>query len=159
MQKARAAFNILSIIWRLLIYVSAALTMLPPSSEHGLLTMQPNLVMIIVISLGILTSILEYAIKGPGRYSILIVIDILAGLFLYLVYPQTIIGAVFALPIINGFRSSKGTGYWTALFIALVYLFGGIILTLVANMQQGTFHNPASVVFSLSVLFLSFFWG
>jgi diguanylate cyclase (GGDEF)-like protein len=158
MQKARSAFNILSIIWRLLIYASAALAVLGDASLHGVLSLQNSLIMIIIIVIGVLTTIIEYALKGSGKFSVLIAIDVLAGLFLYVVYPHTIAGAIFALPILNGFRMNKGAGYWTTLMLSIVYLFGGIILTLSANMH-GTFNDPSHVIFTLSVLFLSFFWG
>ncbi|MDQ7823241.1 MAG: sensor domain-containing diguanylate cyclase [Candidatus Eremiobacteraeota bacterium] len=160
MKKIVDTFSKWSIMWRLIAFIVAALYIYyQAGSAAGTSKLNPLILSGALIAYGVLSAIFEqFARKMPARNFILIVLDILVAFALLYLSPSNMLCLVFSLPILNGFRNSRISGYYLLLFAIVFYTFGGIIFSIM-NKSAAQFLNPPLLLFSYSVLFLSFIAG
>jgi diguanylate cyclase (GGDEF)-like protein len=158
MKKVANFYTLWSVIWRLFAYGSMALFAMKPGDVKGLMSMSPLAVIGMLAGVGIITALIDYFWHEAAKPSILSVIDFIVAIFVLSLFPCFVPSLIFSLPILAGFKLNKSTGNIMTAMAAMIFLFGGALMSFLAQ-SHDNFMNPSYLMLGMGILFIAFFCG
>jgi diguanylate cyclase (GGDEF)-like protein len=159
MKKVADFYTVWSIVWRLFAYCSSALfALMPIDNLKGLMVLPPIVVLVLIMVVGTVTALLEHFWNGAAKHTLLNIVDFICGIIMLTLYPCFISSLILSLPVMNGFKTNKSTGYALTLTAAVIFIFGGIIISSLA-LSHDKFLNPSLLTLGIGILFIAFFCG
>ena len=163
MHKKKDGFLIWNIFWRLCVYASILVYFLYLKQDNHkgieVLSAIPHIVIVgaILVFMAI-TVLLDYFSNKPVKSTFLIVADLVMGVFLICTSPSFITGLCFTLPVMVAFRFDKIAGSWVTFVVIGLYMFLGVILSLVLK-QVAPFLVLPDLLIMLALVAFAFFSG